>query len=561
MPRISKRKKKTEVLPAPQAKYYRTYIYVRLSEKDGGHGRRDSIYIQKQICVDFVKKHPEMLIIKIYIDNGITGTTFERDGFEQLMSDVRSGKVDCIVVKDFSRFGRDALDAVDLIDVIFPTLDVRFISVLDDYDSGNPACAQDRVTNILKHFMNDYYAREVSGKLVQAHKMSREKGEFWGARPPYGYKRSEESSKKLVPEESEKKIVQKIFYWYVFEDMSSYDIAKELNALNVPSPTESHEIRQYGKVKRKKRTYWRSDGIRRIIQNPQYIGSAVYGKTKQMLCENIPLHLIPSDQWEIKENAWEPLVERTVYEQAQALVKERWKDTLEVWAANMNAKSAAKGPFLGRIYCGHCGNRLGRQRSGGNEKHKYYAYKCSTAYHAEGVACIKRLNEKYIIQAVEAALQYQIALAVDFNKQYGVEFYKKLKAEADFEVQKARGKYEKYDGKLEQLFEHYATGILDKEEYICIKESYLKEQEEAHKKLTDTKIHCQYLLERLQAKMDWAEELIKHQNFTEINNGIVERFIEKVVVTSSTEITVFFWFGDIFEQQITDMEGGLLYAV
>lgn len=155
MPRVSKRTKKAET--QPQIKYYRTYIYLRLSEKDGGHGRRDSIYIQKQICVDFAKKHPEMLIMKVYTDNGVTGTTFERKAFEELMTDVRAGKVDCIIVKDFSRFGRDALDAVDLIDVIFPTLDVRFISVLDEYDSENPACVQDRVTNILKHFMNDYY--------------------------------------------------------------------------------------------------------------------------------------------------------------------------------------------------------------------------------------------------------------------------------------------------------------------------------------------------------------------------------------------------------------------
>lgn len=111
MPRVSKRTKKAET--QPQIKYYRTYIYLRLSEKDGGHGRRDSIYIQKQICVDFAKKHPEMLIMKVYTDNGVTGTTFERKAFEELMTDVRAGKVDCIIVKDFSRFGRDALDAVD----------------------------------------------------------------------------------------------------------------------------------------------------------------------------------------------------------------------------------------------------------------------------------------------------------------------------------------------------------------------------------------------------------------------------------------------------------------
>ncbi|NBJ03389.1 hypothetical protein D3Z62_25685 [Lachnospiraceae bacterium] len=284
VPRTSKRNKKRnaeqQAAPVSQIKYYRTCVYIRLSEKDGGHGRRDSIYIQKQICEDFIKKHPELLLQKTYMDNGVTGTTLARPSFEQMMEDIRAGNVDAVVVKDFSRFSRDALDAVDMIDVVFPTLGIRFISVLDDYDSENSACAQNRVNNILKHFMNDFYAREVSAKLVQAHKMSREKGEYWGARPPYGYKRSEESGKKLVPEESEKEIVGKIFYWYVFEDMSSYDIAKELNALEVPSPRESYEIRRYGAAKSKKKIYWGADYIRRIIKNPSCIGAAVYYKIK-----------------------------------------------------------------------------------------------------------------------------------------------------------------------------------------------------------------------------------------------------------------------------------------
>ena len=118
MPKVSKRGQKRQN-SKPEVKYLRTYIYVRLSEKDGGHGRRDSIYIQKQICEDYAKKHPEMLVVKVYADNGVTGTTFQRDAFEELMEDVANKKVDCIIVKDFARFGRDALDAVDLIDVIF----------------------------------------------------------------------------------------------------------------------------------------------------------------------------------------------------------------------------------------------------------------------------------------------------------------------------------------------------------------------------------------------------------------------------------------------------------
>ena len=560
MPRVSKRQRKGTVQKTPKIKYYRTAIYIRLSRKDGGHGRKDSIYIQKQICTDFVKKHPEMLLTKVYIDNGVTGTTFERDAFEELMDDVRAGRIDCIVVKDFSRFGRDALDAVDLIDIIFPSLDVRFISILDEYDSENPACVENRVSNNLKHFMNDYYAREISVKLVQAHKQSREKGEFWGARPPYGYKRSPESSKIIIPYEEEKKIVQKIFFWYVFEDMSSYDIAKELNAQGVWSPQESYELREYGKRKRKDKILWRMDAIRTILQNPVYIGAAVYGKTKQMLAENVPLHLIPRSQWEIKENVWEPLIEKSIFDKVIEIGKERWRETLQIWAINDNHAHSANGPLRGKIYCEHCMKRMQRKFKV-SESRPVYSYFCATTRYSDNICTLKYVNERYIFEAIESALRQQIRLAVKFQKKYGDSFYKSLKAECELNINKAKEKYESYQVKIQRLFEHYATGIIEKEEYIEIKKDYIEEQGRARKTLEEVQRRSEELLDTQKAKIDWGEELIKYQNFTTITNEIADRFIDRVIVKSYREITVIFWFGDIFEQELLEEEGGLNYAV
>lgn len=561
MPRTSKRNHRAGTVPKqPKIKYYRTAVYIRLSRKDGGHGRRDSVYIQKQICTDFVKKHPEMLLTKVYIDNGVTGTTFERDAFEELMEDVRAGRIDCIVVKDFSRFGRDALDAVDLIDVIFPSLDVRFISILDDYDSENPACIADRVSNILKHFMNDYYAREISAKLAQAHKQSREKGEYWGARPPYGYKRSPESNKILIPDEEEKKIVQKIFYWYVFEDMSSYDIAKELNAQGVWSPQENYELREYGKRKRKGKILWRADGIRTIIQNPVCIGAAVYGKTKRMLAENIPLNLIPRQQWEIKENVREPLIEKSLFDKAVEIIKERWRDSLQIWAINDKVEHAANGPLRRKVFCGNCMKRMQRKRSGSSSYRNFY-YTCTTTWSSDNICALKHVNEKYIFKAIETALRQQIRLATSYQKKYGEDFYKSLETECELNINKAKEKYESYQAKLQRLFEHYATGVLDKEEYIEIKKDYTEEQERTGKNLEEVQRHSAALLDAQKAKIDWGEELIRYQNFTTITNEIAERFIDRVIVKNYQEIEVLFWFGDTFEHELFEEEGGMDYAI
>lgn len=556
MPRVSKRKKQEAVQAAPQIKYYRTCIYVRLSRKDGGHGRRDSLSVQKQICMDFAKKHPEMLISNIYEDNGVTGTTFEREAFGQLMNEVRAGKVDCIIVKDFARFGRDALEAVDLIDVIFPSLDVRFISILDDYDSENPACVQDRVSNILKHFMNDYYAREVSAKLVQAHKQSRERGEFWGRKPPYGYKWSQESKKNLIPDEDEKKIVQQIFDWYVFEEMSSYDIVKELNASGVWTPQESHELREYGKRRKEEKLLWNADSVRRMLQNPVCIGAAVYGKTRRMLSENMPLYLVPRQEWEIQEDVREPLVEKTVFEKALEILKERRRESLNTWAVNKNKMQGADGMLLGKIFCKKCRKRLDRIAAMHYKGHQYYSYRCHTPAISNNICSLRYVNEKYVLEAVTAALKYQIRLAVDCQRQYGSEFYRKLDAETKQTIKRVQDRYESYDVKLQRLFEHYATGLLERDEYSAIKKSYSLEQKKAHEELEQIRKRSAALLDSLRARMDWAEELLKYQNFTEITREIVEQFIEKVFVENYRKIEVSFWFGDLFQREMDHMEGG-----
>ncbi len=542
MPRVSKRKKKeTEEI---QSIYSNTYIYVRLSEKDGGHGRKDSIAVQEQICRDFAKKHPELLVLGVYADNGVSGTSFERPGFERLMEEVRSGKVDCIIVKDFSRFGRDALDAVELIDIIFPTLGVRFISVLDEYDSDNPVCDQERVNNILKHFMNDYYAKEVSAKQLQSHKITRERGEFRGT-PPYGYRFSEESNKILVPDEEEKKIVQRIFYSLVFEYMSTIEIAKSLNADGILSPRENFEIRKYGKTKNKRKILWSPIYISQMLQNPVYIGAGVYGKTKRMLCMNVPCSMIPRSQWEIKENLREPLVEKAIFDKSIEIMKERWKNVQEFWAPGAGARSMRNQAFKSKVVCEKCGRKM-QPRRVDKDKYKYTVYSCPTILRSDDI-CKLRINKKYIEEAVRSALQYQIELAAEYKKKQKPNMYDNLKNEIDGKIKKAVDRYEAFGNKIDKLFEHYATGVLDKEEYLRFKENYLRDQEKAHKELIQIQKKGKDLLHTAKMKTEWADELLKCQSIKVIDRNLVEHFIYQIEVASRNQITVRFIFEDIFE--------------
>ena len=175
------------------------------------------------------------------------------------------------------------------------------------------------------------------------------------------------------------------------------------------------------------------------------------------------------------------------------------------------------------------------------------------------------MNEIYVNQAVKAALCYQIQLAVESQKKYGEEFYRKLEQEITQNTSKARQKYAQYGKKLETLFEHYASGILERSEYQEIKAAYLAEQEAAKQKLTQEQLRGELLLDKVKVRMDWTEELLKYQKIRDIDRGIADRFIEKVIVYSREQIEVVFWFGDLFEKELekelADMEGGLLYAI
>ena len=553
MSRVS-RKKKNRVQEIEWLPKYRAASYTRVSIKNGGHGREDTLNVQQEICKGYIKKRPEMELLYEISDNGISGTTFVREGFDQLMDLVRSGKINCIVVKDLSRFGRDAIEAVELIDEVFPKLGIRFISILDEYDSENPACQKDRVFQILKHFMNDYYAKIVSRQLIQAHKVSREKREFWGNRPPYGYRRSEESSKKLVPYAPEGDMVRKIFSLYVIEGKSTYEIARILNYLHIPTPAESYKNLKENE-ERKKKTIWLQSTVMGILKNPVCIGALAYGKTRQALCKNIPLELIPKENWEIVFDVMEPLIEKSLYDMAQTQMKERWLLLEEQWKKNPDKVKASNGPFLGKIYCAKCGRKLRRANTGSVEKANLI-YKCPNTQNEYHGCSLSYLREDAILKAVKEAFLYQIRLAEKSTQKYGEEFYQKLKGELEEKLKRLLDKYHQYGKKKKTAFENYALGILDKDSYQEVKNIYENAERDSQRELIAFQKYKEDTLDRLRVRIEWSRQLLQHTKLKEITKGMVENFIEGIYIYSKTEIEIQFWFADIFENALLEEEVG-----
>lgn len=219
----------------PKLRVYSTGAYVRLSVLDGPQCDSDSIENQEALVRAYVESDPSLSLFSVYSDNGETGVDFERDDFERLLDDIRAGKVDCVIVKDLSRFGRNYIEAGEYLEKIFPFMGVRFIAVNDGYDSIDPA-ASDSLSMHLKNLVNDVYARDISQKICPVLQEKQERGEFIGNWAAYGYLKSAEDKHRLVVDEETAPVVRDIFQWRLI-GMDYQEIAKRLTELGIPSPS------------------------------------------------------------------------------------------------------------------------------------------------------------------------------------------------------------------------------------------------------------------------------------------------------------------------------------
>ena len=266
---------------------YKAAIYLRLSKEDGDFSfsgeklESDSISNQRLLIMDYLKKHPEITVVKEYCDDGFTGANFERPDFNKMMDAVRAGEIDCIVVKDLSRFGREYIGSGEYIQKIFPRLGIRFIAINDHYDNAQPGAADNELVLPFKNLMNDSYCRDISIKVRSNLEAKRRSGQFVGTRVVFGYMRSPDNKNQLVIDPEAASVVQEIFKWKV-EGLSPAQIADQLNTANVPSPIEYKKAKgskQRTCFQTKQVALWSAVAIYRILKNEIYTGTLVQGKT------------------------------------------------------------------------------------------------------------------------------------------------------------------------------------------------------------------------------------------------------------------------------------------
>lgn len=520
---------------------YNVAAYIRLSVEDN-RNKGDSIDTQRGILQNYIAVTPELKLHETYIDNGAKGTNFERPAFKRMLADAESGVINCIIVKDLSRFGRNAIDTGYYIEKYLPSLKVRFIAVNDGFDTNsvNPG---DGIMLPLKNMINEAYALDISKKVRAQQRQSMKVGEFVGARPPYGYLKSHCNCHKLVVDEETAPVVRLIFQW-AYERISLNDIVKRLNDAGIMPP--SHYARSQGLITHENligNGYWQMRTVSRILSDEVYVGDMVQGKTQRVNHKQVP---VSAENWIVVRDTHEPVISRETYEAVQA-----YRGQVAESAIQKPKTAYTPNIFKGKIFCGHCGGSLHRQRSSRCRGDDVYMFHClSNSRIARGSCVSYSLPEEELLSLLltmiwkhaEAVIGKSVMIRKNEAK---VEIGR---AAVKSELATVRQELDRDRRLLKSLYESLVTGVITAGEYCQMRSDY-------ETKITDRITHAGEL-ERRQNELEaqvteyyaLADLIGKVREKPDITAALIEKLVDKIRVFPNKHIEVDFCFIGGFER-------------
>lgn len=538
----------------PKLRVYSTGAYVRLSVLDGHQCDSDSIENQEALVRAYVESDPSLSLFSVYSDNGETGVDFERDDFERLLDDIRAGKVDCVIVKDLSRFGRNYIEAGEYLEKIFPFMGVRFIAVNDGYDSIDPA-ASDSLSIHLKNLVNDVYARDISQKICPVLQEKQERGEFIGNWAAYGYLKSAEDKHRLVVDEETAPVVRDIFQWRLI-GMDYQEIAKRLTELGIPSPSRYRFEKGMVKSKRFAASVWTGQVIKNMVRSEVYLGHVVQGKTRKALWKGQKRTTQPREKWTVVKNTHEAIIDRQTFDEVQRMAeqdKQTFDDRQGAFPEIINSENILKG----LVYCGDCGRKLVRQRSVHESKvknpgiHVRYFFYCHT--HAEDSSrCVGiRVPEDALLETVSQVLRSHFATALDMERLIKSAGRKALalskKQEILHRIMQAEEQLDRIARLRETLYDDYLDHLMDEHDYLYARNRYIEQEEEQRALLEELESQNAAVMEPGTGEPAWLRALLSIHETSELTRGMVLELIDRIIVYSSSNIAVRLRFEDEYE--------------
>ena len=528
---------------------YHAAVYVRLSKEDGDKEESDSIVNQKELIRAYLEDKPDIEVCGEWADDGYSGADFERPNFKRMIREIEAGRIDCVVVKDLSRFGRNFVEAGRYIDQIFPALGVRFIAVNDGFDSVNGRTSSDRILIPFKNLINDAYCRDISVKVRSQLETKRRKGDFIGSFAVYGYLKDPYNRHRLVVDEYAAGVVKDIFRWKL-EGASQQRIADRLNDQGELSPMEYKRfcgMRYQSGFQVNSKARWTAVAVGRILRNELYIGTMVQGKRTTPNHKVKKTILKPSGEWVRVECSHEPVIDK---EDFLAVGRLLLQDT------RVAPKEETVYLLSGLVFCGDCGQNMVRNSVCRNGK-TYVYYMCGNN-RTNGGCSSHRVNSGQLEQSVLLALLQHIAQTADMEQVLAyidtLPYHQAEVEKADRQLLKKREEMEKYTRLKNSLYESLMDGLVDKREYLELKSLYDVKLQEAQTAMTKLREGMESLLQNRTGGAGWMEQFKKHRNLTELTRHVAVTLIDRIDVCEDCRIQIRFKYQDSYERALSLIE-------
>ncbi|MFA9375821.1 MAG: recombinase family protein [Lachnotalea sp.] len=520
---------------------FKVGIYARLSKEDGDNVQSESIHNQINLIKNYLKNKEDMKEVEVYTDDGFTGLYFEnRPDFMRMLTDIKSGKINMVITKDISRLGRESIETSIYLEKYFPIMKVRYVSILDNYDSYTGSNIEMAPFKIL---FNDMYSKDISRKVRGSFDAKRSKGEFIGSTSPYGYAKSKENNNKLVIDDYAASIVRRIYALYIAGNGKGA-IATLLEKDKIPTPSyykkEILKENYYNPHMSYSKVSWSFQTIHQILTNEVYIGNMV-----QKRCETISYKVkkkrsIPKEDQIRVVGTHEPIVSKEIFDTVQELLKYRTRSS--------SGNSAQLNLFAGKLICAECGRTFSKAYDA--RKKKFIGYVCSQYKKHGNLYCTSHyLNrdefERLILELIkkEAKKLLKESEIQELNK---FQLNNMNENNYDLQIIALKQKIEELKKYKRKAFEKFSDHIIEKEDYV----EYINEYE---KKIAENSLQVTELKKLFNSKQNQVEEqehwIDKFKNFIDVDmltRAMVVELIDKIVVDKDKNIDIYFKFGDRF---------------
>lgn len=522
-------------------KIFKVAIYIRLSREDGDKEESSSVTNQRDIITRFVKENKNFIIINEYVDDGWTGTNFNRPAFQRMLQDIDKGIIDTIITKDLSRLGRDYIDTGHYVQRYFPEKKVRYIAIIDGIDTLQDAGMNDIAP--FKSVMNDMYVKDISRKIRSALQVRKKSGNFLGVTAPFGYMKNPENKYQLIVNEDEAKIVRYIFDLYL-QGNGLTKISQILTQEGVPVPGE---IRDIGTT-RKTKLYncWKQTTVSRILKNQVYIGNLEQFKRRKLNYKSKIRITVPEEERYICENTHEPIISKEKFEEVQKIIK-----------GNTSFKNGTKHDYLfkGFLYCAECGAKLYLTYSNYALK-KYGEYRYTTicyTYSKLFNQCSRHSNSIPILESLLIAnIKKVCSLYINRNLQEELMKIAEQERNQENSIESYKNKISALDQKIEDaslymknLYIDKVKGIITEKDFIELQRSFEDERQNYIKRKEEL-IKLSSKLQTGKNEQEQIEKLAKEFiSLEKPTKELLQQLIEKITISEDNEVTIYFKFKEL----------------